>query len=145
MQKPGDLPARGILHHGVQPGHLRCLLAVSAAEQHGVEPDEAKMADILHPPVRTEIAPPTHEPLISDWLPGVSGIAHIVIAGNCAKADSETAHQLGRVSQIVVDIGAVDSDVAGVNDKVRVLRGDPRCERRPIVREMRLRTAQMGV
>jgi hypothetical protein len=78
-------------------------------------------------------------------LTGVPGIADIVIAGNCAKPHAEGAHQLGCVSQIVLDIGAVYGDVSGMNDKVGVLRGDPSRQRRPIGREMRFAAAEVRV
>jgi hypothetical protein len=118
---------------------------VPAAEQHAIESYEANTLGILDPPVRPEICPPPRQPLGGDWLTGVPGIADIVIAGNCAKPHAEGAHQLGCVSQIVLDIGAVYGDVSGMNDEVGVLRGDPSRQWRPIGREMRFAPAEMRV
>ena len=75
----------------------------------------------------------------------MSGITDIVIAGNRAKAHAEGAHQLGCVSQIVLDTGAVDRDVAGMDDQIAALRCDPRRERRPVVGKMRFAAADMRI
>jgi hypothetical protein len=75
----------------------------------------------------------------------MSHIADIVIAGNRAKANAEAAHQLGGISQIVFGIGAVDRHVAGMDDEIGPLVGNPCRERRPIVSEMRLAAAEMRV
>jgi hypothetical protein len=75
----------------------------------------------------------------------VSSIPDIVIAGNRAKGHAEAAHQLGCVTQIVLDIRAVDGDVPGMDDEIGVLCGDPRRKRRPIVGKMSFAAAEMRV
>lgn len=68
-----------------------------------------------------------------------------MIAGHGTKPRAQAAHKLGAVPQIRLDLGAVDRDVAGVDDEIGALLGDPAGERRPIVGEMRLAGAQMRV
>jgi hypothetical protein len=75
----------------------------------------------------------------------VPGVADVMIAGNRAKADAETPHQFGRMAQVVLDIGAVDCNVARMDDEVGPLCCDPYRERRPIVGKMPLAGAQMGI
>ena len=68
-----------------------------------------------------------------------------MIARHRAKAHGQTAHQLRGIPQILFDIRAVHGDVPRMDDEVGVLLGDPMGERRPVVGEMRLARAQMGV
>src|SRR6266481_3498063 len=88
---------------------------------------------------------PTCQPLAVDRLARVPHIADIMIAGHRPKGHSQVTHQASGVSQIFLDIGAVDGDIAGMDHEVGALGGDPRRERRPIVSEMRLARAQMRV
>jgi hypothetical protein len=88
---------------------------------------------------------PPGQPIIADGLALMPGIADIMIAGNRAKANTEATHHLGRIPHVVLDIGAVDRDVAGMDDEIGALPGDPHRERRPIIREMPLAGAQMRV
>jgi hypothetical protein len=41
-------------------------------------------------------------------------------------------HEFGNVPEILFDFGAIDGDVAGMDDEVGMLLDDPPCERRPI-------------
>jgi hypothetical protein len=72
-------------------------------------------------------------------------VADIVVAGHRAKPHPQPAHQLGAIAHVFLDIGAIHSDVAGMDDKVWALISDPARERCPIVGEMRLAGAQMRV
>ena len=137
VQKPGDPTTLGMLHYRIEPGRLSCFLRVAAAEQHRVEADEANALDILDPAVQAEIGSPPRQPLVGHRLTGVAGIADIVIAGDCPKAHPERAYELGRVPQIVLDIGPVDRDVPGVDDEIGALLGDPGGKRRPVIGKMR--------
>ena len=85
MQKPGDLPTAGTFHYCIEPGCLDRLFGVPVTEQHGVQADQADTLDILEPPVQAEIGPPASQTRVRDRLPGVSGVADVVIAGNRAK------------------------------------------------------------
>ena len=145
MQKPANLPAPSFAHGNIEPGGLGCLLTMAAAEEHRIEADKPKSFNILNPTVRTEVGAPPREPLVADGLSGVSGVADIVVAGNGEDTHTEGLHQLGRVLQVFLGVGAVHGDVPGVDDEVGVLCGDPGCERRPILCEMRLTGAQMRV
>jgi hypothetical protein len=75
----------------------------------------------------------------------MQGVTHIVIPRDRAKGHPQIPHQLGRVTKILLDVGAIDGDVSGVNDEIGLLVRDPRCERRPIERELRFAGAEMRV
>src|SRR5215472_5484375 len=91
------------------------------------------------------MAAPALQPRLVDRLMVVSRIPDIMVAGYRAKPHSQAAHQLGGRAQVFFEIGAVDGDVAAVDDEVRTLLADPTGERRPVVGEMRLTGAQMRV
>jgi len=88
---------------------------------------------------------PSLQPRAGHRLARVPGVADVMIAGNRAKSNAEAVHQLARIFQVFLDIGAVDRDVAGMDDEIGALRRDPLSERRPIIGEMRLAGAQMRV
>ena len=131
MEEPGDAPAPGIVHDRFEPVGLQRLLALAAAEQHGVEPDQAAILDILDPSVRAEMGAPALEPLLTDRLTVVARISDIVVAGHRAKPHSQAAHQFGGIPQIRFDIGAVHGDVPGMDDEVGALLGDPTARAAP--------------
>ena len=90
--------------------------------------------------------------LLSDWvfsqaggLMLVAGIADIMIARHSPKPHAQTVHEFGGIPEILLDVGAIDSDVAGMDDEVGILLDDPPCERRPIGIEMRLTRTEMRV
>ena len=91
------------------------------------------------------MAAPALQPRLVDRLMAVAGIPDIVVAGDRAKPHPQAAQELGCMAQVFFDIGAVDGDVAGMDDEVRALLADPTGERRPVVGEMRLPGAQMRV
>jgi hypothetical protein len=91
------------------------------------------------------MSPPPLQPLVVDRLKTVAGIADIVIAGHRAEPHPQSAHQLSGMLQVRLDLGAVDRDVAGVDDEIGALLGNPAGKRGPIVGEMRLAGAQMRV
>jgi len=68
-----------------------------------------------------------------------------MIARHREKPHSQVAHQLRGMVQIRLNVGAVHGNVPRMDDEVGVLLGDPMGERRPVVGEMRLARAQMGV
>ena len=145
MEKPGDVPPSGLVRDRLKPICLNGFLALSAAKQQRIEPDQTPVLDILNPPVEAEMGAPALEPLIIDGLMSVAGVADIMVAGRRAKPHSQPAQQLGAIAPVPFDTGAIHSDVAGMDDEVGALLGDPAGERRSIVGEMRLARAQMGV
>ena len=68
-----------------------------------------------------------------------------MVAGDRPPADSEFVHQLGGEAEVSFDPGAIESHIAGMDDEIGMLVGDPRRERGPIVDEMWLVRAQMRV
>src|SRR6516162_2745783 len=129
MEEPGDSPSLGIAHDCIEPVGLTRLLALAAAEEHGVEPDQAAVLDILDPPVRTEMSAPALKPRLVDRLMVVPRIPNIMVARHRAKPHSQAAHQLGGRAQVFFETGAIDGDVAGMDDEVRALLADPTGER----------------
>src|SRR6516162_1581047 len=145
MEESGDSQSLGIAHDRIEPVGLTRLLALAAAEEHGIEPDQAAVLDILDPPVRTEMGTPAPEPLFTDWLAVVTRISDIMVAGHRAKPHAQTVHQLSGIPQILFDIRPVHGDVPRMDDEVGALLDDPTGERRPVVGEMHLAWAQMRV
>ena len=145
MKEPGDAPVRGSPHDSIEPVGLKPLFPLAAPEQHRVEPDQAAVLDILDPPVGTEMGTPALKPFPVDRLTAVAGIADIMVPGDRAKTYPQAAHQLGGIPQILFDIGAVHGHVPRVDDEVGALLGDPTGKWGPVVCEMRLTGAQMGV
>src|SRR5215468_361097 len=141
MEKPGDISLSGLIHHRLEPCALQRFLALSAAEQQCVEPDQTPIFDIFHPPVGAEMRAPALESFLITGLMVMAGIADIMVAGYSPKSHAQTVHEFGSVPEILFDVGAIDSDVAGMDDEVGMLLDDPPCERRPIGIEMRHRVA----
>jgi len=94
MQEPSDAPVAGIVHDRLEPLGLLRFFVLAAAEEHGIEPDQTAVLDILDPSVWTEMGPPALEPVLGQWLTAVAGIADIMVAGDRAKTYPQTAHQL---------------------------------------------------
>jgi hypothetical protein len=88
---------------------------------------------------------PPGEALTRDGLARVGGIADIVVAGDSEPAHSQPAQQPGRIRHVVIHLGAVDRDIAGMDHEIGPLFRDPIRDRRPVVGKMRLAPAQMGV
>src|SRR5271170_5762660 len=149
VKKPGNRPTGRLRHDRVEPGVLRRLLRQAAVEQHGVEPDDAPtpgvLVDIFDPPVGAEMEMPAGQAFAVDRLTRVGGIADIVVARDRAPAHPQITQQPGGIDHVVVDLGPIDGDIAGMNDEIRALPGNPSRERRPVVGEMRLAPAQMRV
>lgn len=72
-------------------------------------------------------------------------VTDIMIARQGAERDAESVHRRRTMSQILLVVGAVDCDVAGVDHEIRALHRDPGGERRPIIGKVRLCWAQMRV
>jgi hypothetical protein len=100
---------------------LQRFLAISAAEQQCVEPDQTPIFDIFHPPVGAEMGAPTLESFLINGLVVVVGIADIMVARYGPKPHARTVHEFGSVPEILFDVGAIDSDVAGMDDEVGML------------------------
>jgi hypothetical protein len=73
----------------------------------------------------------------------VVGIADIMVAGYSPKPHAQTGHEFGGIPEILYDVDAINSDVAGMDDEVGMLLDDPPCERRPVGIEMRLTRTEM--
>jgi hypothetical protein len=145
MEEPGDAPSLGIVHDRIEPLGLQRLLALAAPEEQRIEPDKATTLGVLHPPVGAEIGAPALKPFLIDRLMVVAGIADIMIAGHGAKPHAQIVHQLRGVLEVLLDIGAVNSDVAGMDNEVGMLLDDPAGKRSPISSEMRLVWTQVSV
>src|SRR6516162_6561183 len=145
VQEPDDPAALGVRRHCLKPGRLDRLLAQPAAEHQRVETDQAPALDILDPPILAKMEAPAGQAFFVYRLARMARLADIVVARDRAKPHSQFAQQTGGIGQIVFNPGAVNSDVAGMDDEIRTLRIDPSCERRPVIGEMRLSPAQMRV
>jgi hypothetical protein len=145
MQEPSDMPASGLADDGLQPFVLGRLLGLAAAEEHRVEPDQPPILGVLDPAVRAEMGAPATQALRVDRLMPLAGIADIVIAGDGAKRCSQLPHQSGGMAEVLLDPGAVDRHVAGMDDEVGSLLCNPPRQQRPVVEEMRFARAQMRV
>jgi hypothetical protein len=88
---------------------------------------------------------PALKPLLVHRLTVVAGITDIMVARHRAKTYPQAPHQLCGIPEILFDIGAVHGHVPRVDDEVGALLGDPTGEWAPVVCEMRLTGAQMGV
>ena len=94
MEKPGDVPPLGIVHDGFEPVGLGRLLALAAAEEQGIEPDQAIVFDILDPAVVVEDSAAGVEAAVAAGMPvvGFSGGSHCadghadrLIAAGCSR------------------------------------------------------------
>ena len=145
MEEPRDTPPFGIVHDHIEPLGLPRLLAFSATEEQRIEPYETIAFDVIHPPIGAEMGAPALESFLIDGLMVVAGIADIMIARHSPKPHAQTVHEFGGIPEILFDVGAIDSDVAGMDDEVGILLDDPPCEWRPIGIEMRLTRTEMRV
>jgi hypothetical protein len=75
---------------------------------------------------------PALESFLINGLVVVAGMADIMVARYGPKPHAQTVHEFGSVPEILFGFGAIDSDVAGMDDEVGMLLDDPPCERRPI-------------
>src|SRR5207244_8639037 len=97
MEEPCDVPLPGVAHDSFEPVGLGRLFALAAAEEQGIEPDQAIVRDILDPPVRAEMSAPAPQSLFVDRLKAVPGIADIMVTRNGAKTHPQAAHQPGGI------------------------------------------------
>jgi hypothetical protein len=67
---------------------------------------------------------PALESFLINGLVVVAGIADIMVAGYSPKSHAQTVHEFGSVPEILFDVGAIDSDVAGMDDE-EALQGLP--------------------
>src|SRR5829696_7427323 len=91
------------------------------------------------------MATPSVEPTCIHGLMRMPGFADVVVSRHRKHRRGEGREQRGAVAEIVFVVGAIDGDVAAVNDEMRPLCRDPRAKRRPIRLEMTLARAEMGV
>jgi hypothetical protein len=145
VQEPRDLPRRRLRQHVPEPSGLGGIVGGAEPEDERVEADEAPAGDILDPPILAEAGTPAGEPRAVDRLARVARFTDIVVAGNGAPACRQARKKFGGIGEVLLDLGAVDGHVAGVDDEIGPLGRDPLRERRPVVGEMRFLPAQMRI
>jgi hypothetical protein len=149
VQEPGNPALSCFGHHLFEPQRLLVLLRLAAAHQQRVESDQTPalrtFCDIFDPAIWAEMTMPRAQPLGIDWLAGMISVADIMVAGHRPPAESKFVHQLSRVTEIDFDSGAIDGHIAGMDQEIGMLVGDPCREWRPIVGKMWLVLAQMRV
>jgi hypothetical protein len=72
-------------------------------------------------------------------------LADIVVARYCEHRNAKIGKELRAEPEVVLIIGAVDCDIAAVEDKIRVLSLDPGSKWSPVRLEVTLTRAEMGV
>ena len=91
------------------------------------------------------MASPARQALGIDRLMGMMGFADVVIARNDEHRRGQLLQERRAMAAILLDIRAVDRDIAGMDDEVGSLDVDPRLQGRPVGREMGFRRTEMRV
>jgi len=143
--KDRHAPALAAFQHLDEPVELRLFLRMARPDQQAVEADQTPAADILGEAIGTGKAAPAFEPDIVDRLVRAGHVADVVIAGNDQHRHVEFAEQRHGEDDVVRLVGAVDGEVAGVQDEVGVYLLDPAANGLPVAVEVRLGRAEMRI
>ena len=84
-------------------------------------------------------------PRRTNRLMRMMGFTDIMVAGDAQNRHAERGQKAAAIAEVLVDIGAIDRDVAGMDDKIVFLRRQPGRERLPVAGKMRLVGTEMSV
>src|SRR5690606_11792264 len=118
---------------------------LAGTDDETVETDNAPVAEVFRPAVRADVAAPAHQALRIDGLVAFGKMTDIVIARKGENACGKFVEAGAAEQKVGLHIGAIDRQVAGVDDEIGLLLVDPGNERLPVAVEVRLDGAEVGV
>ncbi len=117
----------------------------TGTDDETVEADDAPVAEVFSPAVRADMPAPAREALRIDRLAASGKMTDIMVARK-AENTRRKIIQAGLTKQKVgLHVRAVNRQVAGVDDEIRLLFVNPGNERFPIAVEVRLDEAKVGI
>ncbi len=145
VREDGDGLAIAVFQFVFQPLKLFGFFSFTGTDDETVEADDAPVAEVFSPAVRADMPAPAREALRIDRLAASGKMTDIMVARK-AENTRRKIIQAGLTKQKVgLHVRAVNRQVAGVDDEIRLLFVNPGNERFPIAVEVRLDEAKVGI